>query len=288
MYDCIIVGTGPAGLSAALNLKMYNKSFVWFGSKRLSEKVVKAEKIMNYPGIPAVTGQELFDRFNEHIKEAELEITEKTVTNIMHAGNYYMLLADNEIYEAKTILLCMGVMSARALEHEDELLGKGVSYCATCDGMFYKNKKIAVISNDPKFEHEVEYLADLASEVTFFPGYKGAKIEHAHVTISKDMPVTVNGENHVSSLTLRSGETLAVDGVFCLRNAIAPSKLFTGLEVENGHIVVNRKMETNFKGCFAAGDCTGRPYQYAKAVGEGNVAAHSCIEYLAEIKKADK
>lgn len=285
MYDCIIVGTGPAGLSAALNLKIYNKDFIWFGSKRLSEKVVKAEKIMNYPGIPAVTGRELFDRFNEHIKEADLEITERTVTNIMNAGDYYMLLADNEIYETKTVILCMGVMSARALDNEDALLGKGVSYCATCDGMFYKNKKIAVISNDPKYEHEVEYLADLASEVTFFPSYKDAKIEHENVTISTDAPVAVNGENHVSSLTLRSGKMIELDGIFCLRNAIAPAKLLPGIEIDNGHIVVNREMETNLKGCFAAGDCTGRPYQYTKAVGEGNVAAHSCIEYLAEIKE---
>ena len=129
------------------------------------------------------------------------------------------------------------------------------------------------------------YLADLASEVTFFPSYKDAKIEHENVTISTDAPVAVNGENHVSSLTLRSGKMIELDGIFCLRNAIAPAKLLPGIEIDNGHIVVNREMETNLKGCFAAGDCTGRPYQYTKAVGEGNVAAHSCIEYLAEIKE---
>ena len=215
MYDCIIIGTGPAGLSAALNLKTYKKSFVWFGSKSLSDKVRKAEKITNYPGFPELTGQELFAHFEDHIQSAGLEITEKTVTNVMSAGNYYMVLADNEIYEAKTLILAMGVMTAKLLKGEDELLGRGVSYCATCDGMFYKDKEIAVLCNDPKYEHEVEYLADL--------------------------------------------------------------------EIENGHIVVDRAQKTNLPGCFAAGDCTGRPYQYTKAVGEGNVAAHSCISYLAEI-----
>ena len=275
MYDCIIIGTGPAGLSAALNLKTYKKSFVWFGSKSLSDKVRKAEKITNYPGFPELTGQELFAHFEE--------ITEKTVTNVMSAGNYYMVLADNEIYEAKTLILAMGVMTAKLLKGEDEMLGRGVSYCATCDGMFYKDKEIAVLCNDPKYEHEVEYLADLAAKVTYFPLFSDSQVKKENVTISKDFPVEVNGIDRVTGLTLKSGEILSVDGVFCLRNAIAPSKLIPELEIENGHIVVDRAQKTNLPGCFAAGDCTGRPYQYTKAVGEGNVAAHSCISYLAEI-----
>lgn len=283
MYDCIIIGTGPAGLSAALNLKTYKKSFVWFGSKSLSDKVRKAEKITNYPGFPELTGQELFAHFEDHIQSAGLEITEKTVTNVMSAGNYYMVLADNEIYEAKTLILAMGVMTAKLLKGENELLGRGVSYCATCDGMFYKDKEIAVLCNDPKYEHEVEYLADLAAKVTYFPLFSDSQVKKENVTISKDFPVEVNGIDRVTGLTLKSGEILSVDGVFCLRNAIALSKLIPELEIENGHIVVDRAQKTNLPGCFAAGDCTGRPYQYTKAVGEGNVAAHSCISYLAEI-----
>lgn len=283
MYDCIIIGTGPAGLSAALNLKTYKKSFVWFGSKSLSDKVRKAEKITNYPGFPELTGQELFAHFEDHIQSAGLEITEKTVTNVMSAGNYYMVLADNEIYEAKTLILAMGVMTAKLLKGEDELLGRGVSYCATCDGMFYKDKEIAVLCNDPKYEHEVEYLADLAAKVTYFPLFSDSQVKKENVTISKDFPVEVNGIDRVTGLTLKSGEILSVNGVFCLRNAIALSKLIPELEIENGHIVVDRAQKTNLPGCFAAGDCTGRPYQYTKAVGEGNVAAHSCISYLAEI-----
>lgn len=283
MYDCITIGTGPAGLSAALNLKTYKKSFVWFGSKSLSDKVRKAEKITNYPGFPELTGQELFAHFEDHIQSAGLEITEKTVTNVMSAGNYYMVLADNEIYEAKTLILAMGVMTAKLLKGEDELLGRGVSYCATCDGMFYKDKEIAVLCNDPKYEHEVEYLADLAAKVTYFPLFSDSQVKKENVTISKDFPVEVNGIDRVTGLTLKSGEILSVDGVFCLRNAIALSKLIPELEIENGHIVVDRAQKTNLPGCFAAGDCTGRPYQYTKAVGEGNVAAHSCISYLAEI-----
>lgn len=285
MYDCIIIGTGPAGLSAALNLKTYQKNFIWFCSKSLSDKVQKAEKITNYPGFPEITGRALFRRFSEHIQAAGIEITEKMVVNVMPAGNYYMVLADNEIYQAKTIILCMGVITAKLLDGEDRLLGHGLSYCATCDGMFYKGKRIAVLCNAPKFEHEVEYLADLADEVYYFPVFADSKVDRENVKVSKDAPVSVNGKDKVESVTLRSGETISVDGVFCLRNAITPSKLVPGLTVENGHIQVDRAQSTNLSGCFAAGDCTGRPYQYTKAVGEGNVAAHSCITYLAEHKE---
>lgn len=276
MYDCIIIGTGPAGLSAALNLKTYKKSFVWFGSKSLSDKVQKAEKITNYPGFPELTGQELFSHFTDHIQSAGLDITEKTVTNVMSVGTYYMVLADNEVYEAKTLILAMGVMTAKLLKGEDELLGRGVSYCATCDGMFYKDKEIAVLCNDPKYEHEVEYLADLAAKVTYFPMFSDSQIKKENVTISKDFPLEIKGSDRVTGIVLKSGKVLELDGIFCLRNAIAPSKLVSGLEIENGHIKVDRTQKTNLPGCFAAGDCTGRPYQYTKAVGEGNVAAHSC------------
>lgn len=267
MYDCIIIGTGPAGLSAALNLKTYKKSFVWFGSKNLSDKVQKAEKITNYPGFPELTGQELFSHFTDHIQSVGLDITEKTVTNVMSVGTYYMVLADNEVYEAKTLILAMGVMTAKLLKGEDELLGRGVSYCATCDGMFYKDKEIAVLCNDPKYEHEVEYLADLAAKVTYFPMFSDSQIKKENVTISKDFPLEIKGSDRVTGLVLKSGKVLELDGIFCLRNAIAPSKLVSGLEIENGHIKVDRTQKTNLPGCFAAGDCTGRPYQYTKCSG---------------------
>lgn len=282
MVDCIIIGTGPAGLSAALNLKTYNKSYIWFGSKTLSAKVLKAERVVNYPGMPSVSGAELFEAFNAHVQAAGLEITEKTVTMIGSMGNSFMVLADNEMFEAKSLILAMGVVSAKLLENEERLLGRGVSYCATCDGMLYKGKSIAVLTNDPKYEHEVQYLAELAAEVHFFPVYRNPGVTGTNITQSLDLPVAVNGENRVESLTLRSGEVLPVDGVFCLRNAIAPATLMPGLAVADGHITVDRFMATNIPGCYAAGDCTGRPYQYTKAVGEGNVAAHSVIEYLAE------
>ena len=285
MYDCIIIGTGPAGLSAALNMKTFRRDFLWFGTENLSLKITKAEKITNYPGFPEASGADLFSAFDEHRRNAGLEITEKTVTNIGGSGGHFMVLAENDIYESKTVILCMGVMNTRLLEREEELLGRGLSYCATCDGMLYKGKKIAVICNDSRFEHEVEYLAQLADEVYYLPAFSGSKVSGANLKLIEEKPVGLRGERRVDALLLESGEALSVDGVFALRNAIAPSKLMPGLEVSEGHIVISRSCETNIPGCFAAGDCTGRPYQYTKAVGEGNVAAHSCVKYLALLDK---
>lgn len=108
MYDCIIIGTGPAGLSAALNLKTYKKSFVWFVPKNLSDKVQKAEKITNYPGFPELTGQELFSHFTDHIQSAGLDITEKTVTNVMSVRNVLHGTGRHEVIRGKTLILAMG------------------------------------------------------------------------------------------------------------------------------------------------------------------------------------
>ena len=280
-YDCIIIGSGPAGLSAAINLKTYNKNFLWFGNAGMSEKVQKAEKVVNYPGMPELSGAELAKAFVAHKESQELEITDKIVSSIYDMGGYYAVMAENQFFETESIILATGVVAANQYPGEAEFVGRGVSYCATCDGALYKGKTIAVVSTAKRFEHEVEFLADLAEKVYLFPFYKDCEIKKENVEFVKKPIKAINGRFRVEELNLGE-ETLAVDGVFIMRNAIAPTTLLNGLEVADGHIVVNRQMAANLKGIYAAGDCTGKPYQYAKAVGEGNVAAHSVIEYLGE------
>jgi len=139
-----------------------------------------------------------------------------------------------------------------------------------------------VVSTSKRFEHEIEFLSDLAEKVYFFPYYKDCEIQKENVEFVKKPIKEIKGGFRAEELLLGDGNSLKVDGIFIMRNAIAPTTLLNKLEVLDGHIGVNRQMETNLKGVFAAGDCTGKPYQYAKAVGEGNVAAHSVIEYLGE------
>lgn len=284
IYDTAIIGTGPAGLSAALNLKTRQKSFIWFGSRLFSDKVRRAECISNYPGFINVSGGELSRAFSEQIGKMGLEITEQMVNNIMPFSGHYALTAGSEFYEAKSVILTTGVASKAQLPGEAEFLGRGVSYCATCDGGLYRGKTIAVICNNARFEHEVKYLCDIAARVYYFPSYNNVSVSAQNIELSDQKVVGIAGDKRASGVALRNGDTLAVDGVFCLRDSVALSSLIPELESANGHITVDRDMRTNLPGVFAAGDCTGRPYQYAKAVGEGNIAAHSVLEYLADEK----
>lgn len=281
-YDVAIVGSGPAAISAALNLRLHEKSILWFGSRELSPKVERSHCIANYPGLTMVSGPELNRQLREQIDQAGLEIIPRQVTNIVSTRRGFMLQGGDEIYEARSLLLATGAVSAKGFPGEEELLGKGVSYCATCDGFLYKGKTIAVYCAVAAFEHEVSYLAELADRVYLFTPYDGCAVSGDNITHRRGGLKEIVGEDSVRAVRLPDGTELAVDGVFILRNAVAPGTLLRGLAVEEADIVVNRQMATNKTGCFAAGDCTGRPYQIAKAVGEGNIAAHSIVDYLAE------
>lgn len=285
IYDVAIIGTGPAGLSAALNLQIHQKNFVWIGTENLSDKVSKAEKIANYPGFTDVTGAALNGAFREQVRQKKLSIVEQMVNSVVSMGSHYAVMAGSAFYEAKTILLATGVAAVGTLPGEQELVGRGVSYCATCDGMLYRGKTIAVLCNNSRFEHEVEYLAKLAQKVYYFPTYRNVGQLPENVQIMEQKAAGVLGDSRISGIGLRSGDMLLVDGIFCLRDSVSLATLLPQLATEEGHIAVDRAMRTNLPGVFAAGDCTGRPYQYAKAIGEGNVAAHSIIGYLAEQEK---
>jgi thioredoxin reductase (NADPH) len=281
IYDAAIIGTGPAGLSAALNLKIHGKNFLWLGSPQLSDKVRKAERISNYPGFAQVSGEQLQEAFQNQVRDMGLEINQQMVNSILPMGQHYALLAGSEFYETRTVILATGVANTGTLPGEQEKVGRGVSYCATCDGALYKGRTIAVICNNARFEHEVQYLAALAGQVYYFPTYAGVGPLPDNVRVMGQKAVGILGEGRVAAVALSGGESLQVDGVFCLRDSVALATLLPNLAVEKGRIPVDRAMATNLPGVYAAGDCTGRPYQYAKAVGEGNVAAHSVIEYLA-------
>lgn len=279
-YDCIIIGSGPAGLSAAINLQTYGKNFLWFGNGRFSDKVAKAELVTNYPGLPAVTGKELSAAFLHHEEQLGLTVTDKIVSAIYDMGGYYNILAENEFFETSTILFATGVTMSNPYAGETEFVGRGVSYCATCDGALYRGKKIAVIATAKRFEHEINFLTEMAEQVYLFPFYKECEIDASNVTMMKSGIKEIKGGFRVEQLVLADGSELAVDGVFIMRSSIAPTTLLAGIATEEGHIAVDRQMRTNLPGVFAAGDCTGKPYQYAKAVGEGNVAAHGILDFL--------
>ena len=287
MTDCIIVGSGIAGISAALTLQANGKSFQIFGSDALSDKIAKAELVHNYPGLADISGTDFVAALRHQLKQAKIEILQERVSGVYALKDKFAVMTQaGNTYESKTVILACGVESVKQIDGEEAFLGRGVSYCATCDGFLYKDKTIAVVCTSKALEHEIAYLADIAKKIYLIPLYKNVEIARENVIFVRKMPQKIDGGMRVNKITFAASPAgdipaeLLVDGVFMLRESVSPAVLVGGLLVENGHVVVNRQAETNLKGCYAAGDCTGRPYQYAKAAGEGNVAAHSVTEYL--------
>lgn len=283
-YDIAIIGSGPAGLSAALNASIRNKKFIVFGTKEISNKLVKAHKVNNYLGFYGKSGKEIRDEFAKHLEEMNIEITEEKINNIYAMGEYFSLMANDKVYEATTIILATGVNFGKLLKGEEEFLGKGVGYCATCDAPLYRDKVVTIVAYNKHEEAEANFIASIASKVYYVPIYKEEVEVDSSIEIVNDIPLEIKGETLVSKLVLKNRE-IETDGIFILRDSISPGQLVPGLELDGSHVEVDRSMKTNIEGCFAAGDIVGAPYQYIKAAGEGNIAALSAVAYLDKQKR---
>lgn len=219
-------------------------------------------------------------QFMNHIEQMGITITEDQITSVYAMGDYYSLMSrSNQMYEASSIILATGVNMGKAYPGENEYLGKGVSYCATCDAPLYKGKKVVIVGFSKKEEEEANFMAEVASEVYYVPVYDGDVEVDERIKVIKDTPVAIEGGLKANKLVLKETE-IEADGIFLLRESVSPSQLVPGLELDGNHVAVDRKMTTNLKGCFACGDIVGTPYQYIKAAGEGNIAALSAASYL--------
>lgn len=319
-YDIAIIGTGPAGLEAAITAKVRNKNVLLLGNASLSSKVEKAHMVSNYLGLPEVTGEQMQRSFLGHLDAMGVKITEDRVNTVYSMGDYFALQGHSDMYEASTVILACGLSVVNPFPGELENLGRGVSYCATCDAGIYKGKSTVVIGYSADEDKEVAFLSEMAAEVTYLPMYQGettlgdignitvirgakpAKIDRVDKRIvlsleSNENPDSdsglssnsdispISGLNSNSCRSLDSGiREIETDGLFILRENVPPSQLVPGLMIENNQVVVDRSMKTNIAGLFACGDITGTPYQYIKAAGEGNVAALSAVNYLAEMR----
>ena len=279
-YDIAIVGTGPGGLEAAITAKLRNKDIILFGSKELSHKITKAVEIRNYLGLPDITGEKLAGAYHDHLAAMEIKINETRINAVYAMGDYFVLQSADQMFESKSVIISTGVVAGKAFPGEDENLGRGVSYCATCDAALYKGKEAIVIGYSVREEEEANFLAEKADKVTYIALYKDVSqladnIEVVTGTVPKE--IIKEGDKMI---LVTNKDRLSADGIFILRDAVSADKLVPGLLMEDGHIAVGRDMSTNIEGVFACGDVTGKPYQYIKAAGEGNVAALSAISYL--------
>ena len=277
--DIAIIGTGPAGVSAAITAAIRNKKILLFGSRELSDKIAKAHEIRNYPGFPAIRGADLARAFRDHLDSMGIRVTEKRVAAVYAMGGYFALQAGEDMAEARAVILACGVVQGKPLPGEEEMLGRGVSYCATCDAPLYRGKTAAVIGYSPREEREAAFLSEVCEKVTYFPVYEGdTNLPDSVETVRAK--VTGLGRADGKCVVKTDTGEFASDGIFVLREAVAPGQLVPGLATDGPHAAVNLKMETNIPGVFACGDIAGAPYQYVKAAGEGNVAALSAVRWL--------
>ena len=271
MYDILIIGGGPAGISAALTARSRGKK-VGVISGALSDSALwKAPMVDNYPGLPSVSGRDLLEMLEKQATAAGAERIYGRALSAMSLGESFGVSVGSDFHEAKALVLCTGISQGSAYPGEQEFLGRGVSYCATCDGMLYRGKKVAVIGLCADAPEEAEFLRSIGCEVLYF---------------DKNARYRLQGTDKLDTLFV-DDRAYQVDGVFILRSTMSADKLMPQLETENGIIRVDEAMRTNVPGVFAAGDSVGRPFQIAKAVGEGNKAALSASEYLEKQKKAD-
>ncbi|MEA4815475.1 MAG: NAD(P)/FAD-dependent oxidoreductase [Lachnospiraceae bacterium] len=279
MIDIAVIGSGPAGLSAAVNGVQRNKSVVVFGEKPSASYLYAAENVDNYLGLPKVSGKELIDRFYNHAKNVGVGFREGKVYQIFSMGDHFTINFDNNFYEAKSVIITTGMNKSKTIEGEEKFLGRGVSYCATCDGMLYRGKTIAVVGETDEAENELKFLSEVCQKVYYIPTYKYKGESKGNVEVLNTKVSAVIGDETVKEIKTEKG-TIECDGVFFIKKSVPYSSMIFGLETEGASIKTSKHMETNIKGLYAAGDATGKPYQISKACGEGLVAALSAVEYI--------
>ena len=258
-FDCIVIGAGPAGLSAALNLRQRGKTVLVVHS--CETLLAKAEQVDNYLGMPGLSGKQMMERFTQHARDAGAVLRKGRAGNVMPFGGRFMVNLDGDILETGAVVL-----------------GRGVSYCATCDGMLYRGRAVAVWGLSPEAPQEANFLHGIGCSVTYIAGRRPDTLE-AGVAFRAGRVEAVEGGAAVEAVRV-GGAALPVQGVFILRAATPPDALVPGLALENGFVKTDAAMRTNIPGLFAAGDMTGKPLQVANAVGDGLVAALAAVDYL--------
>lgn len=290
MYDVIIVGAGPAGISASLyTIRSNLKTLVIYKEKSALEKTPKVE---NYYGFAkGIKGEDLYKIGIEQAKNLGVEILEDEVTNIQveflkteqnERKQIFKVQTLNSELITKSVILATGNKKNKPnIDKLEEYEGKGVSYCAICDGFFYKNKNVAVIGNGDYAISETMELQNIVKSVTILtngqniPEYRGENIE----IINKEVK-EVYGNNTIEEVKFVDNSKLKVDGIF-VAQGVAGSTEFAkklGAKIDNNKIFVNENMETTIKGLYACGDCTGGLYQISKAVYEGTKAGLQVIK----------
>lgn len=283
MFDVIVLGGGPAGVSASLYCKRANKDvLIIYGEE---SGLVKAHKIDNYYGFEnGISGESLY---NAGIKQAQnlgIEVLKEEVIKIEISNDFFKVTTNKSSFESKTVILALGTKKNTVkIQGVKELEGRGISYCAICDGFFYKNKDVVVIGNGNYAIAETNDLINIANKITILTnGKKAPEFRADNVDIVTKEIKEISGKNKVEEITFKDNSTLKTDGVFIANGTAGPVEFAKklGLIIKDDKIVVDEEMKTNIRGIYACGDCTGGLLQVSKAVYEGAKAGLAVIDYL--------
>lgn len=293
-YDLIILGGGPAAIACAIYAARFAMDKLVVG-KTFGGLIATTHIVENYPAITSISGQGLMDMFKNHMDSLNIPYISDEIRSIDKIEDYFELHSFFQNFKAYTVCIATGSERRKLdIPGEQEFAGRGVSYCATCDGPFYNNKVVCVIGGSDSAAKEALFLAQNAKKVYII--YRGEEIRAEPINkkrvyendkieiINNTKIIEIKGDNSVNSVIFGNGDNFLVDGVFIEIGSIPNSDLAKKFGVktnEQGEIIINRKSETNIPGIYAAGDVADSPFKQAiTGVAEGVIAAYSAFDYF--------
>jgi thioredoxin reductase (NADPH) len=297
IYDLIVLGGGPTAIGCAIYAQRFAMDVLIVG-KTFGGLIATTHVVENYPAIISISGQGLMDMFKDHMDSLQIPYISDEIRGIEKVNDHFELHSFFQNFKAYSVCIATGSVRRKlGIPGEEEFAGRGVSYCATCDGSFFKDKVVCVIGGSDSAAKEALFLAQNTKKVYIIyrgedlraePINKKRVLESGQIEIIyKTNVVEIVGEGKVKSVVFDNGEKLEVDGVFIEIGSIPNSEIakHIGVEVnEKDEIKINRKSETNIPGIFAAGDVADAPFKQAiTGVAEGVIAAYSAFDYVKEM-----
>ena len=298
MYDIAIVGAGPAGLTAGIYAVRANKKVIVFEALTAGGQIINTSHIDNYPVAPHITGLEFGQTLEKQAKDLGVEIEYSEVTHIVKENNVFMVRTEDETYSSRVVIIASGTSPRKlGLKNEDVFVGKGISYCATCDGAFYKGKIVAVNGGGNSALHEALYLSNIAAKVYLIHRRNEFRASDNLVDkvkakdnielVLESSIIELLGDDHLQGIKTDTGREIVLDGLFVSIGRTPNTKnLIDGLElVEGDYAKANEDCHTNIPGVFVAGDVRSKELrQLVTATSDGAIAATEAVNYLKEVQ----
>lgn len=294
MNDIIIIGAGPAGMTSAIYAKRAGYNPLVFEKNTYGGQIINSSEVANYPGIKKIDGYTFATKIYEQLKELEIEVKHEEVINIKKNDKTIKVITNKNEYECKSVIIATGLTKRKLnIENEEKLIGKGISYCATCDGAFFKENDVAVVGGGNTALEDAIFLSNYCKHVYLINRTENFKAEKSLLDSFKQKNNTeiitsanikkLVGKEKLEKIELDNGKILNISGLFIAIGQI-PNCNFDIVEKENGFIKSNEECTTNIPGIFVAGDIRNKSVrQIVTSVSDGAVAAINAVKYIEKI-----